>query len=145
MHFIINVNNGRTLGFFGDVEVKYVDTVSGAEVFTMIVLLCGGLDSRIQELFMVVKKKDRNYPIHSLPDDVPGGSYRTGLKGWMDTRVFPEWLLEKRFIRPFPHNRRRVLCMDNCSGHSQTEELSFFCDVVKTDICYFPPISTHLI
>ena len=36
-HFVINCDNGRTLGFHGDTEVKYADVVSGGIGMTMIV------------------------------------------------------------------------------------------------------------
>ena len=59
-NFIINVDNGRTLGFSGDKEVKYADVVSGGEGFTMVVRLNGGPDVRIAAPFMIFKNGDRN-------------------------------------------------------------------------------------
>eukprot|EP00171_Calliarthron_tuberculosum_P003520 IDg3520t1 len=40
-HFLFNVDNGRTLGFAGQSEVKYADVVSGGEGMTMLVRLSG--------------------------------------------------------------------------------------------------------
>lgn len=144
-HFIINVDNGRTLGFCGDKEVKYADVVSGGEGFTMVVRISGGRDSRVEAPFLVFKNKDRNYPIRGLPDDVDGVSYRTGPKGWMDRIVMPQWLSESRVIRPLSNNRRRTLYVDNCSGHTYTTDLASASEAIRTDIKYFPPNATHLV
>ena len=62
-HFIINFDNGRTLGFSGDKEVKYADVVSRSEGFTMVMRLPGGRDARIAAPFMIFKNGYRNYPI----------------------------------------------------------------------------------
>ena len=91
-HFVIDVDNVRTLGFSGESEVKYADSVSGGDGMTMVVRLSGGKDAKIQPPFMVFKNANRSYPIRSVPDNVSGVSYRSGPKGWMDTKVMPEWL-----------------------------------------------------
>lgn len=144
-HFIINLDNGRTLGFAGEDDVKYVDVVSGGEGMTMVVRLSGGRDAKIEPPFMVFMNKDRNYPIRGTPDDVPGTAYRTGPKGWMDTKVMPQWLGERRVIRELSGGRRRVLFVDNCSGHNGTFDLKEAAENIRTDIRYFPPNATHLI
>jgi hypothetical protein len=41
-HFVINMDNGRTLGFRGDTIVKYADVVSGGDSMTMVVRIFGG-------------------------------------------------------------------------------------------------------
>ena len=46
-HFVINCDNGRTLGFRGDTEVKYADVVSGGIGMTMTVYITGGWRARI--------------------------------------------------------------------------------------------------
>lgn len=46
-HFIINMDNGRTLGFKGDSEVKYQDVVSAGVGFTMVVKLTGGQAAKL--------------------------------------------------------------------------------------------------
>ena len=46
-HFKINYDNGRTLGFMGDEEVKYADVVSSGEWMTMVVRLSGGFAANI--------------------------------------------------------------------------------------------------
>lgn len=144
-HFVINVDNGRTLGFCGSSEVKYADVVSGGDGFTMLVRLSGGRDSRIEYPFIVFRNKDRNYPIRGVPDTVDGVAYRTGPKGWIDTTVMPQWLSEIRVIRALPQGRKRILFLDNCSGHTSTPALTEACSRINTEIRYFPPNATHLI
>eukprot|EP00171_Calliarthron_tuberculosum_P021419 IDg21419t1 len=56
-HFVVDLNDGRTLAMKGDTNVKFADV--------------------------------------GVPDTVPGVCYRSGPKGWMDARVFGEWLNEK--------------------------------------------------
>ena len=42
-HFVINVDNGRTLGVQGgDNDVMYADVVSGGEGMTMMLCITGG-------------------------------------------------------------------------------------------------------
>lgn len=144
-HFVINLDNGRTLGFKGAEEVKWVDVVSGGEGMTMVVRLSGGRNAKIENGFMVFKNQDRSYPIRGVPDDVEGVAYRTGPKGWMDTTVMPQWLRETRVIRGLPNNRRRVLFVDNCSGHVTTPRLCEAAEDINTEIRYFPKNATHLI
>ena len=143
-HLIINVDNGSTLGFYGDKEVKYGDVVSGGEGCTMMVRLTGGRNARIAAPFMVFKNGDCNYPIRGVPDNVPGVAYRTGPEGWMDTTVMPQWLSEPRAITALTH-RRRIIYMDNCSGHKTTTDLIQATERINIELRYFPPNATHLI
>ena len=86
-HFIVNVDNGRTLGFRGDENVKYADVVCGGEGMTMMVRITGGVSSRICSPMMIFQNKNRSYPIRGVADDVVGACYRTGPKGWNDKKV----------------------------------------------------------
>ena len=45
---------------------------------------------------MILKNQDCAYLIRGMPDDVNGTCYRSGSKGWMDRRIFVEWLNEQR-------------------------------------------------
>ena len=36
-HFVVNMNNGRTLGFRGDTSTKYAEVVSGGDSMTLVV------------------------------------------------------------------------------------------------------------
>lgn len=112
--FIINVDNGRTLGFCGDMEVKHADVVSGGEGFTIGVRLTGGCYARVASPFMVFKNMDRNYPSRGVPHNVPGVAYRAGPEVWMDTMVILQWLSERRVFTALP-NSRCILRVDSCS------------------------------
>ena len=65
-HFVVNCDNGRTLGFRGDTEVKYADVVSGGIGMTMMVNTTGGLRARIGGLMMIFQNPRRSYPINGL-------------------------------------------------------------------------------
>jgi hypothetical protein len=41
-HFVVNMDNGHTLGFRGDTTVKYADVVSGGDTMTMVVRISEG-------------------------------------------------------------------------------------------------------
>ena len=43
-HFVVNLDNGHTLGFRGDTTVKYVEVVSGGESMMMVIRISGGVD-----------------------------------------------------------------------------------------------------
>ena len=143
-NFVINMDNGRNLSFVGCGEVKYADVSSGGEGMTMMVRITGGKNALIQPPFIVFQNKSRNYPIRRVPDDVPGVPYRTGPKGWMDKRVFGEWLLETRAISKDAFGRQWTIVLDNCSGHLepdiQRENLAKINAVIK----FLSKNATHL-
>lgn len=53
MHFVVNIYNGLTTWFCGGYKVKYADVLSGAEGFTMVICIGGGIDARIEPPFMI--------------------------------------------------------------------------------------------
>lgn len=71
-HFLINVEDGKTLDFCGISEVKYADVGSGDEGFTVIERLSSGRDSKMEAPFNVFKNKDRHYPVRKMSADVDG-------------------------------------------------------------------------
>ena len=95
--------------------------------------------------FLIFKNKDSNYPIRGVPDDVPGVSYKTGPKGWIDRRVMNVWLRERRAIAPLSNGRQRVLFMDNRGGHALTPQLEKALQEINTTIRFFPPNATDLL
>lgn len=143
-HFIVNMDNGKTLGFRGDDNVKYADVVSGGVGMTMVVRIRGGRHAAIEPAFMIFQNANRNYPINGIPDDIPGVAYRTGPKGWMDKQVLVEYLQERRVIWPDPLGRQRVLFMDNCGGHSETPEQLSALQQLNAVIRKLPKNATHL-
>ncbi len=120
-HFIYNMGDHKTLSIRGDKKVNYADVVSGGDGFTMALRLRGGVSARLEDPFLIFKNRDRNYPMANLQDNVPGVSYRTQPRGWMDNETFCQWLEESRVIAADTQGRSRILYLDNCSGHKQTE------------------------
>ncbi|CAM6103572.1 unnamed protein product [Calypogeia fissa] len=144
-YFVINMDNGRTLGFVGDTEVKYADVVSGGVGLTMVVRLSGGRESYIQTPMLIFQNDLRSYPIGGVPDDIPGVCYRSGPRGWNDTIVFPQYLMERRVWNQLDRlGRKRILYMDNCSGHNNTVELNAALNQLNAEIRYLPANSTHM-
>ena len=139
-HFVIDMDNGKTLGFRGDEHVKYADVTSGGESMTMVVRLNV---HNIERPFMIFKNRDRNYPMYGVPDEIPGVTYRTGPKGWMDRIVMAEYLGDQRNIRSLPNDETRHLFCDNCGGHNETAERDAMLQRIKTEMHFLPPNSTH--
>lgn len=144
-HFIINMDDGRTLGFGGDQSVKYADVTSGGEGMTMLVRISGGARAMVETPFMIFKNKDSNYPIRGVEDDIPGVCYRTGPKGWIDRRVMLLWTKEKRALPALPNGQRRVLFLDNCAGHALTDDLKGSLVDINTEVRFFPANATDLL
>lgn len=95
IHFMINVDNGRSLWFSEEMEVKYADVVNRGEGSTMLVRLTDGRVHHIIASFMVFKNLECNYPIRNVPNTVPGVACRTEKKCRMVRRVVTEWLFLK--------------------------------------------------
>ena len=144
-HFVFNMDNGKTLGFRGDMSVKYADVVSGGDPITMMVPLSGGPGAMIKPPMLVFKNINRSYPISGVMDNISGVCYRSGPKGWTDRTVFKAWLEEPRAIRALPDGEERVLILDNASGHDLNEESRHVLREMKTTIMRFPPNATHLV
>lgn len=85
-----------------------------------------------------------NYPIQGVPDNIPGVSYRTGKRGWMDKNVFNQWLNEPRAIDKDPAGRTRVIFMDNASGHNETPQQLESLSNINTKIRKLPANSPLL-
>ncbi|CDF38688.1 unnamed protein product [Chondrus crispus] len=142
--FVFNMDSGRTIGLRGDENVKYAYVVSGDERITMMVRITGGPHACIAPM-LVFKNENCSYPIRAVPDTVPGVCYRSGKKGWMDNRVFQEWLSEPRAIRALQNTQRRVLFVDNCSGHNENESVQKCLGEIKTELRKFPLNATDLV
>lgn len=56
-HLVVNVENGLTLAFHGDENVKYADVVSGGQSMTMMVVITGGVFSRICPRMMCLRRE----------------------------------------------------------------------------------------
>jgi DDE superfamily endonuclease len=143
-HSVINMDNGRTLGFRGEEFIKYADIVYGGESMTMMVNLSGGPASRILPPMMIFQNANCSYPSKGVPDNIPGVSYRTGKKGWNKTALFPEWFKENRACPPVPYRRKVFTYVDNCRGHNISAALRHELSAKIMELRFFPPNATHL-
>ena len=64
-HFVVNLDNSRTLGFRGDTTVKYAEVVSGGESMTMVIRISGRRRSIIEAPMLTFTNSGSNYPSHS--------------------------------------------------------------------------------
>jgi hypothetical protein len=143
-HFVVNVDNGRTLGFRGDTTIKYADVVSSGDSMTMVVRISGGRRSLIEAPMFIFTNGNSTYPIRELDDNIPGVSYRTRPKGWMDQVLFPEFFLEPRAFQPDLHGRSKVVWVNNCNSHRITPRLTTVLTEKQTILKFLPPCCIHL-
>lgn len=54
--FMVNMDNGRTLGFVGDDSTNCADVVSGGVGMTIMVRITEGEHARIETLFIILEK-----------------------------------------------------------------------------------------
>jgi len=143
-HFVFDFDNGKTLGFSGEKQIKYADVVSGGEGMTMVVRISGGSGARILPPMMIFTNATRSYPIRGVPDNIDGVCYRSGPKGWMDKRVFREYLTERRAQRPDRLGRVKTIFLDNCSGHLSELECESELRALNARLRYLPANATDL-
>lgn len=72
IHFVINMDNGRTLGFHGDKQVKYVSMVYRGIGITMVVNVTRGYARKVGTLFLFFQNLACSYSILGAPYDVQG-------------------------------------------------------------------------
>jgi hypothetical protein len=144
MHFVVNLDNGHTLGFRGDTSVTYVEVVSGGDSMTMVVRISGGRRFMIEAPMFIFTNAHRSYPIRGLEDTIPRVTYRTGPKEWMDQSIFPKYFNEPRAFQVDVQQHTKVVRLDNCSSHSLTPRLTTVLTGKNTIMRYLPPYSTHL-
>ena len=137
-HFVINMDDHKTLSLRSDKDVKCGDAVSGDVGMTMMVLICGGSQAEIFPPFLIFQNALHSYPIRSIPDHVPGLSHRSGPKSWIDRIVMAQWLKELRAISPLPGGRRRGFYMDNCRSHAITDEIRSALESINTEVRFLP-------
>ena len=61
-HFVVNLDNGRTLGFKGNTTVKYVKVISGGDSITMVIRISGGRQSMIEAPMFIFTNLGSSYP-----------------------------------------------------------------------------------
>lgn len=69
MYFIINCDNGRTLGFKGDEDVKYVDVVSIEVGMTLVVKVTRGQGAKSVAPFNLDAEFMDNFITNTLLED----------------------------------------------------------------------------
>jgi len=62
----------------------------------------------------------------------------------MDRTVFVQWLSEPRALQKDGFVRKKVIFVDNCSGHGETEAQLSQLKAINGDLYFLPPNSTHL-
>lgn len=62
-HFVLKMDNGRTLGFCGENIIKYAGFVSGGDPITMMVRITGGKHASIQPPQLIFQNASRSNPI----------------------------------------------------------------------------------
>ena len=117
-HFVVNLDNGRTLGFRGNTTVKYAKVVYGGESMRMVIRISGGRRSMIEAPILIFTNLGSNYPIRGLEDIILVVCYRTGPKGWMDQALFAEFFVDPRAFHVDIHGRRKLVWVDNYTGHN---------------------------
>lgn len=88
------MDNGRTLSYRGDQEVKYADMVSSGVGITMVVKVTGGVRGMIGIPFLIFQNASCSYPIRGVVDDVSGVCYRTAKKGFLTSTLLAEYYKE---------------------------------------------------
>ncbi|KAJ0397798.1 hypothetical protein ATCC90586_001667 [Pythium insidiosum] len=129
-HMLFDMDNKRYLGFRGQESMTYLDVVGGGKGMTLIVKLRGGSNPRIEPAMLVFQNANCSYPIAGVKDDVEGITYRSGPKGWMDKRVFKEWI-ESDMCNP-ERKKKGKLLPANSTNLTQPAD-SFIIQMIKQD------------
>ncbi|POM60020.1 hypothetical protein PHPALM_31168 [Phytophthora palmivora] len=91
-HFVIDLDDGRTLDFRGVKHVKCCSIVSGTDVFNLpwgqeFTKNLGGANSRIICPMLIFRNKNSNYPIQGLPDNINGVAYRSSPTAFINNSI----------------------------------------------------------
>ena len=54
-HFMLNMDNHKTLSFRGSNKINYTDVVGICDDFTKVLRLRGGIDAKLMEPFLIFK------------------------------------------------------------------------------------------
>lgn len=136
--FIFDMTDERTLDFTNDERVRYADVTSGSERMTFLLRISAHANANIETPLLIVKKKYGTYPIRGVPDNFPEFVYRTGPKGWMDSKNIQSWSHEQRPIKSLPRQLLRAIFIDNFIGHELSEEIFEAAENILTTVSYLP-------
>ena len=98
----------------------------------------------IEAPMLIFTNPNSRYPIRGLDDNIPGVSYRTGPKGWMDQNLFADFFEEPRAFQSNLHGQTKLIWVDNYTGHNLTSRLQGVLQAKQSILRYLPPCSTHL-
>lgn len=143
-HFIVNPENGYTLGFTDEQNASYNDMIEGSRGMTMLVRLSGGKDAKIETPFMILEDAERIYPLGGVPDYVDNCSYRTAPQGWIDEAVSIQYFSEKGVMPPLPCGRKRTLFVDPAIWFKYADVLVGPLKESNTELKFFPPNATEI-
>ena len=62
-HFVVNMDNGRTLGFWDDTSTKYAEVVFGGDSMTLVVQILGSRRSMIEAPMLIFTNQNSSYSI----------------------------------------------------------------------------------
>lgn len=141
---MVDTNERRTLVMRGDSDVKFADVVSSDHRIAMIFMLDGCPNDRICVSFMIFQNVACYYPIWGITDAVPGVCHRKVPKGWMDWCVFREWFGKWRIFQPLRNEQKRVIFIDNASGHAMSDDVQVSLPRSNTELMYLPKNDTEL-
>ena len=111
-HCVLNCDNARTLGFWGDTHVMYADVMRGGESTTLGDRISGGRRSAIEDPMLIFTNAGRSFPMKSIPDNISGVTYQTCPKGWMDRTLFPHSFEKPRAFQSDIHGSTTVVWCD---------------------------------
>lgn len=143
-HFIVNAENGYTLGFSGEPNASYSDIMKGGRGMTMLLRVSGGKDAKIETPFMVLEDAERGYPLEGIPDDVDNCAYRTAPQGWIDETVAAQYFLEKRAVPFLSSGRKRILFVEPAIWFKYANVLAEPLRQSNTELKFFPPNAVHI-
>ena len=93
---------------------------------------------------IIFTNANSNYPIRGLEDSIPGVSYRTSPKGWMNQSIFSQYFMEPQAYQLDYHGRTKYVWVDNCTAHNMTSTLAAILAQKWTTLKYLPICATHL-
>jgi hypothetical protein len=98
----------------------------------------------IEAPMLIFINGNSRYLIRGLDDNIPGVSYKTRPKCWMDQALFSKFFLEPRAFQPDLHGHTKVIWVDNCNSHRITPRLTTVSTEKQTILKFLPPCCTHL-
>lgn len=132
-----SMETNKTLAPRGAKQVQTMEVSGASHGFSIVIILKGGKDARIDKVFVIFQNDDCNYPIRGVPDNVDGITYFTAQKGFMTGTVMRDFLLSPRV---WGDGGKRTLWCDNFSAHVAQEKLAAS---INTELKFYPSNSSH--